>query len=106
MIIAEISIVPVGTKTASVSKYVAKAVEELKKIGLNPELTGMGTEFEAENIEKVLEAFKVVHESVFKEECVRVVTSLKVDERRDKEGSIKQKKKSVTKWHIKEKAQK
>lgn len=106
MIIAEISVVPVGTKTASVSKYVAKAVEELKKIGLQSELTAMGTEFEVKSIEKVLEAFKVVHESVFKEECVRVVTSLKVDERRDKEGSIEQKKNSVEKWRIKEKVQK
>jgi uncharacterized protein (TIGR00106 family) len=95
MIIAEITVVPLGTKTPSVSKYVAKAVDELKELGLKPELTAMGTIFEADDISLILEAFKTVHESVFAQGAVRVVTTLKIDERRDKEGSIKQKIRSV-----------
>ena len=96
MIIAEISVVPIGTGTPSVSKYVAKAVDELRKLGLNPELTAMGTIFEAEDISLILEAFKAVHESVFAQGAVRVVTTLTIDERRDKEGSMEQKVRSVT----------
>jgi uncharacterized protein (TIGR00106 family) len=99
MIIAEISVVPLGTKTASVSKYVAKAVDELNKLGLQPELTAMGTIFEADDISLVLDAFKAVHESVFEQGAVRVVTTVTVDERRDKEGSIKQKLQSVRQPH-------
>ena len=95
MIIAEITVVPIGTKTASVSKYVAKAVAELEKLGLKPELTAMGTVFEADNITTILKAFEAVHESVFEQSAVRVVTTLRIDERRDKEGSIKQKIQSV-----------
>ena len=91
MIIAEISIIPVGTKTPGVSKYVAKAVDELKKLGLKPELTAMGTIFEAERLALILNAFEAVHESVFEQGAERVVTTLKIDERRDKEGTIKQK---------------
>jgi len=95
MIIAEISVVPIGTQTPSVSAYVAKAVDELRRLGLNPELTAMGTIFEADDISLILEAFKAVHESVFAQGAVRVVTTLTIDERRDKEGSIKQKIRSV-----------
>ena len=97
MIIAEITVVPIGTKTASVSKYVAGVVSELEKLGLNPELTAMGTIFEVEDLTLVLNAFTVVHESVFEQGAVRVVTTLRIDERRDKEGSIKQKLQSVAK---------
>ncbi len=97
MIIAEITVIPIGTKTASVSKYIAKVVAELEKLGLNPELTAMGTIFEVETLTLVLNAVKVVHESVFEQGAVRVVTTLRIDERRDKEGSIKQKLQSVAK---------
>ena len=96
MIIAEITVVPLGTGTPSVSRYVAKAVEELKKLGLKTEVTAMGTIFEAEDLSLILEAFKAVHESVFAQGAERVVTSLRIDERRDKEGSIEQKVRSVT----------
>ena len=95
MIIAEISVVPIGTGTPSVSTYVAKAVDELRRLGLNPELTAMGTIFEADDISLILEAFKAVHESVFAQGAIRVVTTLTIDERRDREGSIKQKMRSV-----------
>ena len=95
MIIAEISVVPIGTGTPSVSKYVAKAVTELKALGLKPELTAMGTIFETKDMPLVLKAFEAVHESVFKQGAERVVTKLTVDERRDKEGRIEQKIESV-----------
>ncbi|MGB2728097.1 MAG: MTH1187 family thiamine-binding protein [Halobacteriota archaeon] len=96
MIIAEITVIPIGTKTPGVNKYVAKAVDELKRLGLNPEVTAMGTIFEAEDFSLILKAFKAVHESVFEQGAERVVTTLTIDERRDKEATIKQKMLSVT----------
>jgi len=95
MIIAEIAVVPIGTKTPSVSRYVSKAVDELKRLGLRPELTAMGTIFEAEEMSVVLKALEAVHKSVFEQGAERVVTTLKIDERRDKEGTIKQKLQSL-----------
>jgi uncharacterized protein (TIGR00106 family) len=74
---------------------VSKAVDELKRLGLKPELTAMGTIFEAEEMSIVLKAFETVHESVFEQGAERVATTLKIDERRDKEGTIKQKMQSV-----------
>ncbi|MFZ2071752.1 MAG: MTH1187 family thiamine-binding protein [Halobacteriota archaeon] len=91
MIIAELSVVPIGTETPGVSKYVAAAVKELKELGLEPELTAMSTIFEAEEISLVLKAFEAVHESVFEQGAERAVTTLKIDERRDKAGTIRQK---------------
>ena len=96
MIIAKITVVPVGTQTPSVSRYVAKAVDELRRLGLKTELTAMGTIFEAEKISEILEAFEAVHESVFAQGAERVVTTLTIDERRDKEGCIRQKIRSAT----------
>ena len=95
MIIAEISVIPLGTGTPSVSKYVAKAVDELRRLGLKPEVTAMGTIIEAEDISLILEAFRKMHESVFAQGAQRAVTTLTIDERRDKKGSIKQKVRSV-----------
>ena len=44
MVIAEISIIPVGTQTPSTSKYVAKAITALKQEkDIKYELTAMGT---------------------------------------------------------------
>lgn len=96
MIIAEITVVPLGTQTPSVSGYVIRTVTELRKLGLEPEITAMGTIFEADDISVILEAFKTVHESVFTHGALRVVTTLTIDERRDKEGNIRQKIRSVT----------
>ena len=95
MIIAEINVIPIGTETPSVSKYVSKALEELKKIGLKPQLTAMGTVIEEEDLRAILKAFEKVHESIFKMGARRVVTTLKIDERRDKKASISQKLASV-----------
>jgi uncharacterized protein (TIGR00106 family) len=91
MIIAELSVVPVGTKKASVSEYVGTAVKELKSLGLEPRITAMGTDFEARDIKTILIAFQKAHEAVFRAGAERVVTQLKIDERRDREGSMAQK---------------
>ncbi len=95
MIVAELTVVPLGTGTPSVSRYVVKAVDELRKLGLEPHLTAMGTIIEAADMGIILEAVRRVHESVFEQGAVRVVTTLKIDERRDREGSIEQKMKAV-----------
>jgi uncharacterized protein (TIGR00106 family) len=95
MIIAELTVVPLGTGTPGVSRYVAKAVDELKKMGLEPQVTAMGTIIEAAELSVILEAVERIHESVFAQGALRVVTTLKIDERRDKAGSIEQKMRAV-----------
>jgi uncharacterized protein (TIGR00106 family) len=93
-VIAEISIVPLGTKTPSVSKYVAGAIKILKKEKVKYTLTAMGTIIEAD-LERILKLAQKMHESVFKKGTVRVVTTIKIDDRRDKALSLEGKIKSV-----------
>ena len=55
MPIMEISVVPLGTESASVSKYIAEAVKALKKQkGIKYQLTSMGTIIEASSVGELL----------------------------------------------------
>jgi uncharacterized protein (TIGR00106 family) len=95
MVIAQISVVPIGTGSPSVSRYVARFQKELKRLGFKPVLGSMSTVIEAKRIDKILLAVKRLHEKVFEEGAMRAYTSVTIDERRDKEGSISQKMSSV-----------
>jgi len=95
MAIMEISVIPLGTKTPSVSKYVAEALKILEKEkDIKYELTSMGTIIEGD-LRKVLNLAKKMHEAVFDKEILRVVTIIKIDDRRDKPLSMEGKIKSV-----------
>jgi len=54
----------------------------------------MGTIIEAP-LKQVLEIARLMHEEVFKSGALRVVTQLKIDDRRDKEISMESKVRSV-----------
>ncbi|MCS7144307.1 MAG: MTH1187 family thiamine-binding protein [Archaeoglobaceae archaeon] len=94
MLVADISIVPIGVGE-SVSKFVKRAVEELKNTGLRVEVTAMSTIVEAENAEKLFHAVQKAREAVFEMGAKRVYTIIRIDERRDKELSIEGKKSAV-----------
>lgn len=95
MAVVEVTVIPIGTKTPSISKYVARALEVLEKEkDIKYELTSTGTIIEG-NLERVLSLAKKMHESVFDMEVLRVVTIIRIDDRRDKPLSIEGKLKSV-----------
>jgi len=95
MISAELTIIPIGTQETSISKYIAAALAALEESGVKYELSGMGTMLEAEDPENLFAAIQNAHEAVFKAGANRVATSLKIDDRRDKNRSLKQKVVSV-----------
>jgi len=94
MAIMEISVVPVGTGNTSVSTYVADMVKITKQSGLKYELCPMGTVIEGD-IDKLLELAGMLHNSIFSSGAKRGVTTIKIDDRRDKKSTMAQKKKSV-----------
>jgi uncharacterized protein (TIGR00106 family) len=94
MAIIEITIIPVGTGSTSASEFVAEAYKIVKNSGLSFELTPTATVIEGD-IVKLFELARKVHESPFKKDVKRVITTIKIDDRRDKPTSIKYKKKSV-----------
>jgi uncharacterized protein (TIGR00106 family) len=95
MAIAEVSIVPLGTKTPSVSQYVARALKVLEQEkDMKYELTAMGTVLEGD-LDGVLAVARKMHHAVFGEGVVRVLTTIKIDDRRDKPQTMKAKVNSV-----------
>jgi uncharacterized protein (TIGR00106 family) len=95
MAIIDISIVPVGTAGPSVSNYVAGAVKILRKEpGIRYELTAMNTIIEGD-LPHLLALARRMHDSAFDAGARRVVTTIRIDERRDKPLTIESKIKSV-----------
>jgi uncharacterized protein (TIGR00106 family) len=90
-VIAEFSVVPLGTGNTSLSKYVRKAYEEVIRSGIRSSLTPMGTVIEAESIDRIFEVIKLAHEAVFNAGAARVSTSIKIDDRRDKKRRMEDK---------------
>lgn len=84
MITADFGVVPIGTKVTDLGDYVSVAVQAINDSGLRYELTGMGTQIEAENLDELYEAVKSAQEAVFEVGANRVFTVLKIDDRRDK----------------------
>ena len=91
MAIVEVSVVPLGTTTPSVSKYVAKAEKVLQEAkDIKYELTAMGTIIEGD-LARLLSLAEKMHQAVFAAGAMRVVTTIKIDERRDEVASMKSK---------------
>ncbi|MFC2050297.1 MTH1187 family thiamine-binding protein [Chloroflexota bacterium] len=96
-VIAEISIVPVGTGDTGLGHYVAACIEVLEgRKDISYRLTPMGTIIEGP-LDKVLEVIQKMHEVPFNEGASRVVTFLKIDDRRDKPSTMAGKIESVMK---------
>jgi uncharacterized protein (TIGR00106 family) len=95
MAIVQVSIVPLGTKTTSISNYVARALKVLQKQkSVKYKLTPMGTVLEGD-LDRVLSVVRKMHESVFGEGVQRVVTIVNIDDRRDKKATMESKISSV-----------
>ncbi len=83
-VIAEVTVVPLGTASASLSSFVAEAEKVLKNFpALKSMLTPMSTILEGE-ADDVLAAVKAMHEAPFRMGALRVSTTLRIDDRRDK----------------------
>jgi uncharacterized protein (TIGR00106 family) len=96
MAILEISVVPIGTRDTSVSSYVADCIRILRKEKVRYELTSMGTNIEG-NLKDLIRVAIKMHEEPFRKGAARVLTTLKIDDRRDKKGTLEGKKKAVQK---------
>lgn len=94
MIIAEFSLIPMGT-SSSVGRYIRAIHEMLKKRGVNFVPGAMGTTVEAATFEELCIILELANKTLTDMEVPRVITSVKIDLRRDKEISIDSKMKSL-----------
>lgn len=86
MITCDFAILPVGNETSECKEYVTAAVQSIKDSGLNYQLTGMGTQIEADNLKELYTDIANAQEEIFKLGIGRVYTVIKVDDRRDLEN--------------------
>jgi len=95
MALVEVSIIPLGTESPSVSQYVAQAVKVLEgEENIKYELTAMGTIIEGD-LERLLALAGKMHQAIFDAGVMRVVTMIKIDERRDKTSGMSTKMESL-----------
>jgi len=93
--IAEIHVVPLGTETTSLSSYVAGVIDTLKEAkDVKFQLTAMATIIQGP-LDRIFELAQKMHEVPFTKGAKRVATTLYIDDRRDKLGSIEGKIKAV-----------
>ncbi len=88
MAIVQFTTAPLGTGSTSVSKYVAdchKIVQNQDKVKYM--LTPMSTILEGD-LDDILELIRKVHEVPFDMGAMRVSTSIKIDDRRDKNATM------------------
>lgn len=94
MAMMEISVVPLGTGTPSLSRYVAEVVRVVDESGLEYQLGPMGTVVVGD-AEQLFQLARRMHEQPFAQGALRVSTSLKIDDRRDQPLTIEGKVRAV-----------
>ena len=95
-VMAEFSVVPMGTGKTSVSRYVAAAVKSFREMeGLDFEVTPMGTVLAAADLDTIFEAVKRAHEAIVALGVKRVASTLRLDDRRDKKRTLQDKVEAV-----------
>ena len=94
MIISQLSIAPIGS-SPSVSKYVKKVVNLINKSDVKSETNAMATVIETEDLDTLLNLVKEAHMTMVKSGAKRIITELKIDDRRDKNATINSKLKAL-----------
>ncbi|HEX7031492.1 MAG TPA: MTH1187 family thiamine-binding protein [Nitrososphaera sp.] len=94
---AEISIVPIsGGKGSSMSKQIAAAFNAIRNTkNIKADLTPLGTQVEARDLASVLRAVEAAHMAAMSAGTKRVITTVKIDDRRDKTQTLQDKVESV-----------
>ena len=95
-VIAELKVVPLGTQTASLSKYVAAVIDVVRQAkDITYQITPMSTIVQGP-LSRVLELAQEMHEIPFTMGVNRVLTSITIDDRRDKLITMESKVKAVS----------
>lgn len=91
--LAELSVVPLDKGHEGLSRWVSQTIRIIRESGLDYELHAMGTLIEGP-ADQVFDVIRKCHENMAAQSD-RVVTSVKIDDRKGVRGSITRKVKSV-----------
>jgi len=96
-VIAQVTVIPLGTASTSLSRYVAACHDCLKRAqDISYQLTAMGTIIQGP-LPRLLELVGEMHQVPFTLGAARVLTTLSIDDRRDKLATIEGKVAAVNK---------
>jgi uncharacterized protein (TIGR00106 family) len=94
MIVASLSIAPLG-KGTSVSSYVKIVLDILKQEHITYKTNAMSTVIQTKDLETLFSIIQKAHHSVATAGAERIITEIKIDDRRDKEATIDTKLQSI-----------
>jgi uncharacterized protein (TIGR00106 family) len=94
MALMHLTIIPLGTDSASLGEYIAEIQDVIEKSGYPYKLTDMGTIIEGSSKELLTLAAQL-SESPFNQGIHRVLTQINLDDRRDKKVALGDKVASV-----------
>ncbi len=95
-VIAEIKIAPLGTATTSLSHYIASCLNIVKQAqDVSYQLTAMGTILQGP-LKRILALAQEMHEAPFAMGAKRVLTTITIDDRRDKLATMESKVRAVS----------
>jgi uncharacterized protein (TIGR00106 family) len=85
---------PLGEGT-SVGRFVKQGVKIIKESNFNYEIGSFSTAIEVPDLDSLFLLVKKVHQAHLEEGGKRIIIDLKVDDRRDKDATLKSKRNSV-----------
>ncbi len=96
-VIVDVDIVPVGTGSTAIKDYIVEAEKILARYPeLKARINPMSTTLEGD-IDMILNAVREMHEAPFKYGAKRILTSVRIDDRRDGSYESMQKRVDVVK---------
>lgn len=94
-VLAEISVTPLGKEGASLGDTVVETLKVAEAKGVNYQVGPMGTSLEGD-LETLFDLLREMHEACFKLGYPRVITTIRLDDRRDKDLTMSYRVESVT----------
>ena len=91
--LAEFSVFPMDKGGSGLSRFVAQSIKIIEESGLDYEVHALGTLIEGPS-EKIWDVVRRCHENMASQ-CERIVTNLKIDDRKGTSGALKAKVTSV-----------
>ncbi|WP_054842052.1 MTH1187 family thiamine-binding protein [Vulcanisaeta distributa] len=83
-VIVEIAVDPIGTGSPSVGDYIKIAIDVIRRSGYKYEIGPMGTSVELPSVEALGKLLQDIHDTLYKAGIKRIVTTVRIDDRRDK----------------------
>jgi uncharacterized protein (TIGR00106 family) len=90
MAMVEVSVVPIGARATDPNEYINRVLATLPQKNLWYEQTAMGVIITGE-LHEIWSTMREIHECCFSADVTRVLTHIRIDDRRDREARAGQK---------------